>query len=178
MINIATLSSVLEVDETSGRIFWLKRPCEMFDDSRSCNSWNARFAGAEAFTAKNSKGYHHGKIFGENYCRHVIVWAISNNRWPEDGMDIDHDNGVNDDDRLINLYEVTPTENARNRKVPSNNTSGAMGVRILPSGNWSAYIAHDGKQVWLGTFDKKDQAIDARISANKKYGYHANHGHI
>ena len=59
---------------------------------------------------------------------------------------------------------------AKNAKTPTNNTSGHKGVsKIKRSGKWRAYIVYKGKQINLGFFEKKEEAIEARKAAELKY---------
>ena len=68
-------------------------------------------------------------------------------------------------------------ENGKNRPMQKNNTSGVVGVHRCKTHNrWVAYTKVDGKFINLGYFKDKFEAICARMSANNKYGFHANHG--
>lgn len=65
---------------------------------------------------------------------------------------------------------------AKDIKKPKNNTSGAKGVSFLPkksgvrnNDGWRAYIVFKGKQIHLGVFDDKEDAIAARKAAEEKY---------
>lgn len=93
--------------------------------------------------------------------------------------EVDHINHIRDDDRLRNLRSVTHQENHRNRAVNKNNKSGVVGVhQQKEGGKWRAQIMIDGKQIMLGRFHKKEDAIKARKEAEKKYGFHKNHGRV
>jgi hypothetical protein len=89
---------------------------------------------------------------------------------------IDHINHIRDDNRWVNLRNVIHRANQLNTSLSSNNTSGFNGVRILPSGRYSAFIMVQRKQISLGTYDTLEEAIAARQAANSKYGFHVNHG--
>ena len=61
-------------------------------------------------------------------------------------------------------------------KTPKTNTSGYKGVSFLPKkpgkqkhDKWRAYIFFQGKQINLGRFDTKEEAIAARLEAEEKY---------
>ena len=57
-----------------------------------------------------------------------------------------------------------------NKGLQSNNTSGIAGVGWHKSSNkWMAYIAINKKQIHLGLFSKKEDAIKARKEAEEKY---------
>ena len=57
-----------------------------------------------------------------------------------------------------------------NKKVSISNTSGKTGVSFSKrKQNWQAYIYLKGKQFNLGYFDKKEDAIKARLKAEEEY---------
>jgi len=112
------------------------------------------------------------------YQAHRLAWLYIYGYLPKE---IDHINHDKKDNRIVNLREVTRSENMRNKPRISTNTSGACGV-IWNKRNkkWNAQIAWrvNGKIVnkWLGTFKNKEDAIIARKEANIKYGFHKLHG--
>ncbi|MBO9580313.1 MAG: HNH endonuclease [Sphingobium sp.] len=169
-LNCHALRGVLRYE--AGKLFWLERPRAMIADQRSFKTWNARFAGQEAFTAKHSEGYRCGTIFGCNFFAHQIIWALHFGDAPGE---IDHINGNRADNRLENLRAVSRDENRRNVKRPSTNSSGVVGVYRMGSG-WRASIGIDGRSVHLGNFTEFDQACTARKLAEVQYGFHENHG--
>lgn len=72
--------------------------------------------------------------------------------------------------RKYNLRPCTFAENMRNRKIFKNNTSGVTGVSWDKTKNkWEAIISIDKKRIKLGCFTNKDDAIEARLRAAKKY---------
>lgn len=174
------VSEILKYDPDTGKLFWKERRAHLFegDDAfaeRNCASWNARFAGKEAFTAKNAKGYHQGGIFYNVYRAHRIIWLLHTGEWPEG--EIDHINGVRSDNRISNLRHVTSGENRKNQKKSSRNTSGVVGVtRSKALNKWSAKIIIGGVHKHLGLFDDLSDAAQARKAAEATYGFHKNHG--
>jgi hypothetical protein len=94
---------------------------------------------------------------------------------PED--QIDHINGIRDDNRFSNLRCVSAQGNARNQAKAKNNTSGQIGVSFKNrSKQWYATIMVDGKNLHLGSSKNKEEAIMLRLSAEQRYGYHKGHG--
>lgn len=72
--------------------------------------------------------------------------------------------------RKSNLREATVQENCRNRSKSIKNKSGFVGVYFDKERNkWVAYITIDYKQIKLGRFINKDDAIKARLKAEIKY---------
>lgn len=173
------LRQLLRYEPETGKLFWKQRDVSLFEDrgngaAANAASWNARYAGAEALTALNAAGYRHGAVFGCKLRAHRVAWALVHGQWPQG--EIDHINGITDDNRLENLREVTGQENQRNSKRPANNTSGVVGVSWYePARKWVARIRVI-KRIHLGYFDDFNEAVAARKAAEAAYGFHQNHG--
>lgn len=169
------LRQLLTYDPDTGKLFWKERGPEWFADgkhssTRSAATWNARYAGTEAFTTADRFGYRQGAIFGRTYRGHRVIWAIAYGHWPE--LDVDHINGDTSDNRLSNLRESTKMENSYNRGCPANNTSGFKGVFWhRRRARWGAKIRHQGRRIDLGLFlDKTDAAKAYDAAARKHHG--------
>ena len=165
----------VECNFDTGELVWKNRPLKHCKSERERKRWNTLFAGKTAFGTLMSDGYRAGRIFDCAVHAHRVVWLLANGDWPVG--QIDHINGDKSDNRLSNLREVTASENKKNIKLPSDNKSGVIGVcRKSNSSRWQAYISIKGKQVRLGFFATKEEAIAARKAAEIQYGYHPNHG--
>lgn len=179
-LTYSDVSKLLRADFDAGKLFWLPRSPEQFSqsswsDEHACNNWNAAHAGQEAFTALDGYGYLHGRIFDRPYKAHRVIWLLHSGSWP--AMHLDHINGIRADNRIINLREVTRTENMQNQRIRSDNSSGVIGVCWDKSrGNWMAYIDAHHKRVYLGRRDELEEAIALRKAAEIEMGFHPNHG--
>lgn len=89
---------------------------------------------------------------------------------PDVGMTVDHVNGDTLDNRRRNLRVCSFSENCFNKKVASNNTSGATGVYPYKYGKnkFVSYIGHKNTIKYLGIFDSKEEAKTAYEYAAKK----------
>jgi len=122
--------------------------------------------------------YRKVRVDGKLQRLHRVLWADANGPIPA-GMQIDHINGDTLDNRLENLRLVTHKDNARNAKRRSDNKSGVTGVHWKKKNQkWTAQIKDNGKQVYLGLHDDWFEAVCARKSAEKRLGYHVNHGRV
>jgi len=154
-------SKYLRYEPDTGKIYWIK------DLARAKS-------GDEAGTARKD-GYRHIFIKRNGIRSHRMAWLLHYGKLPENS--IDHINGVKYDNRIVNLRDVTKRENEKNMPRPANNTSGFMGIYWNKlTKNWRVKIEVDGKQIHVGYFKEKSSAIQARIKANEKYGFHSNHG--
>lgn len=77
-----------------------------------------------------------------------------------DGLIGDHISGVSLDNRRKNLRIVKALQNAQNRRITNQNTSGSKGVSAF-RGKWKAQIRVDRKLIYLGLFDTKEDAAMA-----------------
>lgn len=72
--------------------------------------------------------------------------------------------------RRYNLRVVTYSQNGRNKIKQSNNSSGYPGVKWDCSGSkWVANVYVDGKEIPLGRFETKQEAINARMRGEDEY---------
>lgn len=93
----------------------------------------------------------------KNYKAHRLAWLYVNGEWPRGP--IDHINCDKTDNRIANLREATPAENAANRPRRSNGRSGFKGVSWCSrEGKWVASIRHDGRHRHLGYFTDAAEA--------------------
>lgn len=84
---------------------------------------------------------------------------------------VDHINGNHLDNRKINLRICNNADNLKHRvKLPTNNTSGVLGVRFRKDRNkWYAELQENNIKHNLGSYDTKEKAIKARLEAELQY---------
>ena len=85
------------------------------------------------------------------------------------GMTLDRKN-PDGDYEPSNVRWATKAEQQRNQRINSKNTSGQPGVIWdKPRNKWKAYITVQNKIINIGRFDKVEDAIAARLEAEKEY---------
>lgn len=83
---------------------------------------------------------------------------------------IDHINRNKLDNRKCNLRPATTNQNARNKCVRRTNNSGYIGVSWDKRENkWLVKICVDYKSIFLGRYKNIEDAIKARLKAEKEY---------
>ncbi|MFQ6183646.1 HNH endonuclease [Sinorhizobium meliloti] len=91
--------------------------------------------------------------------------------------EVDHDNGVRSDNRINNLRDTSRAGNMKNKGKRKDNRSGVTGVGWHEKDRrWVAHITVGGKFRRLGGFLDKNEAIAARLKAEKELGFHEHHG--
>jgi hypothetical protein len=173
MIGIPELRKLLSYNPETGVLTWNERPSSDFSDRRIWKMWNTKYSGKQALTHVNNNGYFRGRVSGQYMMAHVACYALYHGVFPT--LHIDHINGDRGDNRALNLRAVTQSENMRNTKISVRNTSGVMGVRFVAN-RWRARINVDGREINLGRYKKKEDAISAREEALELYCFHENHG--
>jgi hypothetical protein len=120
----------------------------------------------------NDGGYLVITIDGRRYRAHRIAWLYMTGVWPTD--QVDHRNRQKSDNRFSNLRLATAKQNQENQNLCKRNTSGHIGVVWWKrDNNWKAQIGHNGKVINLGYFDRIEDAVAARKSAEKRLFTHA-----
>lgn len=163
-----TAQEILEwfsYDPNDGIVRWKKKPNRNIPIGRSVGfAWN-----------DGTNHYTRTMLGGRYIFVHVVAFVCMTGEYPSG--DVDHINGNGQDNRWINLRDVSHSVNGRNQKMNRRNRSGVMGVIFhKASQKWLARIALNGVEQHLGVFENKAQAISARKSAEQLYGYHPNHG--
>ena len=96
---------------------------------------------------------------------HRIILGLKDN----DHLKADHANRLKYDNRKSNLRLATNSQNSANQKVSKNNTSGFLGIFLdKRSKKWCAKIKKNRKDHFLGYFEDLDDAVFARLKAEKE----------
>lgn len=162
-MNIERLREVFDYDPNSGVLSWKKRTSN-------------RIKVGAAAVCPSGNGYLKVRLDSVLYYAHRVAYAIANGAIP-DGAEIDHINGVRNDNRLCNLRLVSPMDNRHNQGLRVDNKSGVNGVYWSKNAcKWLATIGVAREQIYLGCFDSFDDAVAARKAAEVQYQFHKNHG--
>lgn len=88
----------------------------------------------------------------------------------ERGEEVDHIDGNGLNNQRRNLRRATRSQNQANAKRRKDNKTGKRGVCLdKQSGKFLAYIDSEKKRIRLGLFEHLEDAIQARIDAEKKH---------
>lgn len=115
----------------------------------------------------NKKGYIEIKVDYKKYLAHRLAHLYMTGNFPKN--QIDHIDGIKNNNAWTNLRDVTPAENSQNRRTAKkNNKSGLLGV--YTNSNCSTYRS----QIWingvckqLGSFKTKEQAHAAYLKEKR-----------
>ena len=123
---------------------------------------------ATAVGKRDNKGYVIIGVDRRRYKAHRLAWFFVHGSWPN--HEIDHINGIKDDNRIANLRDATPAMNRHNvRNAPSNNTSGFLGVCwVRRLEKFMAQIRISGKNHFLGYYTNPELAHQAYLKAKRE----------
>lgn len=176
MITKHYLEECFHADFENGFLIWKERPIHHFKNEQAKNATNTKFkgkiAGHKYATKTDGRFYRSVKIHGKRMDVHRIIWIMANNEWPNQ---IDHINGDGLDNRIENLRSVESFENHQNTRIHKRNKSGCTGVS-RNNNKWRVRISYKNESIELGHFEDYKEAVKVRKEAEKKYGYHKNHG--
>lgn len=118
---------------------------------------SGRFSG-KIVNHTNSKGYIRANFLGRLMLAHVVAWIITYGKYP-DG-EIDHANGIRNDNRIINLRDVTHQQNMWNSKPIAKLKGAHLNAN---NGKYYAHIRHDGVLRTIGVFENEKDAHIAYV---------------
>jgi hypothetical protein len=151
------LKQRLNYNQETGEFFWKERCVIRWQDK----TWNKNFANKKAGTIMDT-GYVRILIDGTKHKAHRLAFLYMTGRLPKE--QVDHINGIRQDNRWSNLREATNTQNSMNR-TPKDKISGVSWNRN--HNKWCAYITVEGKRIYLGYFNTKSEAVAERRKAEK-----------
>lgn len=130
--------------------------------------WLSQFKWCAANEGKNTPLFYAvSKIRKQNVRMHRLILGVSKGTW------VDHKNRNSLDNRKENLRVTTPQNNARNKRVSSNNSLGVKGVNYH-QGAYCARIWYKGRNVHLGRFETLLEAqLAYDFEALKLFGKYA-----
>jgi len=171
------LLTMFDYDKDTGVLTWRDRGKEQFSSFAAYSSFKARWACKEVgFIC--AEGYRKLTIKRSVHSAHKIIWKmVYGEDVPYPEFEIDHINGVRNDNSLANLRKVTKSENQRNAAMRRNNVSGVNGVNWVKSKQRWVCRIWDGKiHKYLGQFVHLEDAKICRERAERELGYHEGHG--
>lgn len=115
--------------------------------------------------SKGRHGYAHTKIGKRKFQLHRVIWMLVHGEWPPSL--VDHKDGNTANNSIENLRLATPGQNVANMRLCRRNSTGIKGVVATPGGKFKAFLHHNRKQKYLGTFDTKELAATAYAEAAK-----------
>lgn len=153
-LTLDRLRAVLSYDEATGKFHWL-RPHRHIKP------------GVEAGTV-NVHGHRSIRIDGRSHYAHRLAWFYAYGVWPL--QQIDHINGLKDDNRIVNLRDVEQCINMQNLHGPTKKNQGLklLGVSYDPrSKRYRSKIRINGRQTHIGSFPDAEQAATAYLEAKR-----------
>lgn len=116
----------------------------------------------------SKQGYLQTMVGGTKFQVHRLIWCFVYGVWPI--KDIDHINHARQDNRIVNLRDVTRTVNNHNLGMSRRNKSGHTGVCWDKTKNsWIVNIRVNGKTKHVGRYANKELAVKARKQAKALY---------
>ncbi|CAB5214076.1 putative NHN endonuclease [uncultured Caudovirales phage] len=149
-------------DYKDGQLYWKK-------------STNTKIVVGSLAGSLDCKGYKSVQVNGKTWKLHRAIFLMHYGYLPSQ---IDHINGIKDDNRIENLREATTSNNCLNQKLRKTNTSKIKNVSWHKKHQkWYVQLQVFGKPKHIGCFGSLELAELVAIEARNKYHKEfANHG--
>lgn len=150
--DIDVIRMVLCYDRDTGVFTWRHR-------TGSGRKGRANRPGQRAGSLNRHNGYRyiHVKQLGRDFLEHRLIWLLETGEWP---VEMDHINGIRDDNRLANLRSADRQQNACN--VRRSNKTGHQGIYYHNKMKlWAARVQAEHKQ-YTKYFKTLEEAVAAR----------------
>ena len=148
MITQEYLKSILQYNENTGEFVWLMALKRMKIGNIAGSITN---------------GYIYVSLNKKKYLAHRLAWFYIYGKWPLNC--IDHINGITNDNRIINLRDVTHRKNSQNAKA--HRLGKLVGTAYHKSTNrWYARIKINGIPKHIGSYDSELKAFAAYKAMN------------
>ena len=178
-MNYETAIKLLNYDPITGILTWKLRDISEFPSKRSYYVHKGKASRPKAGSLSRTmsgKEYIQLHVGRKKYLAHRVAYLIHFGVIPEV---IDHLDGDGTNNKILNLRDGTLSDNARNTKRSSANTTGHTGVyanKRNPLRPWRVFIKVGGKMMSRGTFKTIDEAIVERGIAEREHGFSQRHG--
>lgn len=151
MLTQEYLKTILEYDSNTGIFTWVYS---------KGNKKNGDKAGTKTYD-----NYLAISLNRKKYQAHRLAWLYVYGTWPSN--QIDHINGIRDDNRIENLRDVTFRENCLNKKMHRNGK--LVGSHFIKHmGKWQARIRVNGREVCLGYYSTETESHKVYIKKLKE----------
>lgn len=149
----------------------LLRAALSYDPQTGMLHWKVSTGRVKAGDVAGSRvqGYVQVRLGRVRYYAHRVAWLFSHGAWP--CGEIDHINGIRDDNRIVNLRDVSTAINRQNLRSPPRThgtKSGFLGVWVDEHNRFGARITVGGKTHHLGMYGSPQEAHDAYVSAKRR----------
>ena len=114
----------------------------------------------------NQEGYRQIRVERRVYLAHRLAWLISYGEWPPG--EIDHINGLRDDNRICNLRVVDRAGNSQNRRsaMSNNKSCGLLGATWNKQHQcWQSKLQENKRRHHIGYFKTAIEAHRAYMKA-------------
>lgn len=149
-ISQSKIREYLDYNAETGHLTWIKKPAKNV------------VIGTRAGSLKPN-GYRYIRFDNFECLEHRLIWFGMTGEWPSKEFNIDHIDLNKSNNAWKNLRKITTTENNLNVKARVRSKSGFRGIKeIRNSGRYSARIVINQEEIYIGSFNSIEEAVEAR----------------